>query len=65
VRLKTNIIALAISATVFVACCVVMFQFGPQMNSEAFVYPFMVVWAASALAWPLFVVRTIRAPSAR
>jgi hypothetical protein len=42
-RLKTNIVALAISAAVFAACCLVMLQFGPQMNSKAFVYPFMVV----------------------
>ena len=58
---KTNIIALAISAAVFAGCCLVLFQFGPQMNSKAFVYPFMAVWGLSALVWPLFAVRTARA----
>ena len=49
-RLKTNIIALAISAAVFAACCVVMLQFGPQMNSKVLVYTFIVLWGWSALA---------------
>jgi hypothetical protein len=62
---KTNIIALAISAATFAGCCLVMLQFGPQMNSKAFVYPFMAVWGLSALVWPLFAIRTARAVLSR
>jgi ABC-type Fe3+ transport system permease subunit len=58
--LRTNIIGLALSATMFAACCVAMLKFGPQMD-KALVYPFMAVWGVSALAWPLFAVRVIRA----
>jgi ABC-type Fe3+ transport system permease subunit len=64
-RLKTNVIALAISGTLFAACCLVMLQFGPQMNSKVFVYPFTVVWGSSALVWPPFAVRTLGAVLAR
>jgi hypothetical protein len=59
--LRTNIIGLAISGVVFVACCAAMLRFGQQMNSEAVVYPFIAVWGLSALAWPLFAVRLLRA----
>ena len=59
--LRSNILGLAVSGIVFAACCVAMLQFGPQMNSQAFAYPFIAVCGVSALAWPLFAVRVIRA----
>jgi hypothetical protein len=61
VSYRTNIIALVISATVFGGCCLIMFEYGPQMNSKALVYPFITVWGLSTLVWPLFLVRAIRA----
>ena len=62
---KTNIIALVASAALFAACCLVMFEFGAQMNSKALVYPVVAVWGLSALIWPLFAVRTVRAVLSR
>ena len=54
-------VGLALSFAVFAACCVVMLRFGSQMNSEAFVYPFMAVWGVSALVWRFFALKVIRA----
>ena len=59
--LRTHIIGLAISFAVFAACCVVMLRFGPQMNSAALVYSFMALWGVSALVWPFFALKVIRA----
>ena len=58
---RTRLFGLVISFAVFVACCIVMLRFGPQMNSEALVYPFMALWGVSALVWPFFAVLVIRA----
>lgn len=58
---RTQIIGLALSFAVFAACCVVMLRFGSQMNSEALVYAFMALWGVSALVWPFFAVKLIRA----
>ncbi|PXA87605.1 hypothetical protein DMC47_31475 [Nostoc sp. 3335mG] len=49
------------TALLFVACCLVMIRFGHAMSSPAVVYPFITAWGASALAWPLFAVLTVRA----
>lgn len=51
---------LAVSALAFAACCFVMLQFGPSMDTPVLVYPFMAVWGVSALAWPLFLVWLLR-----
>ena len=59
--LNTNILALAVSTSVFAVCCVIMLRFGSQMNSQAFVYLFIAVWGLSALVWPFFAVRAVRA----
>ena len=59
--LRQNIIALATSFALFAGCCAVMLRFGSQVNSETLVYPFIVLWGVSALVWPLFAVRVIRA----
>jgi hypothetical protein len=58
---RTHIIRLAISLAVFAACCVVMLRFGSRMNSEALVYLFIALWGVSALVWPFFAVKVIRA----
>jgi hypothetical protein len=51
----------ASTAALFAVCCVVMVRFGPDMNAAIVVYPFMIVWGLSALAWPLFAVLAFRA----
>lgn len=43
------------------ACCLIMLLFGHVMERPAIVYPFAAVAGASALAWPLFTVWTLRA----
>ena len=58
--LKTASIWLSATGAAFVACCLVMLQFGDGMNSPVLVYPFMAVWGLSALAWPLFAIWTFK-----
>lgn len=54
--LKSILVCLSSALAVFVACCVVMLRFGHDMNAPVIVYPFILVWGASALTWPLFAV---------
>jgi hypothetical protein len=45
----------------FVACCLIMLRFGPQMNDPLVVYPYIAVTGLSAVTWPIFTIWTIRA----
>lgn len=60
---RANTVALAVSAALFAAGCFVMSRFGAQVQSSALVYPFMITWGASALGWPVFALRAVRAAS--
>lgn len=46
---------------IFLICCLIMVVWGSQMNSGIVVIPFMAVWGLSALLWPAFALRTLRA----
>jgi hypothetical protein len=59
--LKRASVWLGATAATFVACCLLMVRFGHEMDAQAVVYPFMVVWGISALAWPLFAIWTFKA----
>jgi hypothetical protein len=59
--IKAKAILLMFSAATFVACCWIRLRFGNSMHAPVIVYPFMAIWAASALSWPLFFIWTLRA----
>ena len=59
--LKARLLWLLASAGTFLACCVVMLRFGQDMNSRAVAYPFVALWGVSALAWPMFLILSLRA----
>lgn len=63
--LRAALTWLAITAAVFLVCCVIMLIFGSRINAPLIVYPFIFAWGLSALAWPLFLVLAFRARTER
>lgn len=58
--LKAMICAFLLTAVIFGACCLLMFCFGPGLNDPMWIYPLMLAWGLSAVAWPAFLVLAVR-----
>jgi len=58
--LKAQFVGFLVAAAAFLACCVIMLRYGHEIEAPTLVYPLIAIWGVSALAWPWFLVRTIR-----
>jgi len=50
----------SILVIVFLLCCIIMYEWGHEINSKIVIVPLMAAWGASALIGPVFIIRTLR-----